>query len=77
LPANVGEVLGRFRRVLVPEMNLGQLLTVLRARFLVDAVGLNKVQGRPFKVAEIVQRVEDLLDNQRDRARLAASADAE
>jgi 2-oxoglutarate ferredoxin oxidoreductase subunit alpha len=77
LPANVGEVLARFRRVLVPEVNLGQLLLVLRARFLVDAIGLNKVQGRPFKVAEIVQRAEELLDNKRERARLAAGADAE
>jgi 2-oxoglutarate/2-oxoacid ferredoxin oxidoreductase subunit alpha len=76
LPGNVGDVLSRFRRVLVPEMNLGQLLLVLRGRFLVDAVGLNKVQGRPFKVAEIVQRAEELLDVG-SRARLVASADAE
>jgi 2-oxoglutarate ferredoxin oxidoreductase subunit alpha len=47
--------------VLVPELNLGQLRTLLRARYLVDAVGLNKIQGKPFKVAEIVKAVEALL----------------
>jgi len=76
LPGNVGDVLGRFRKVMVPEMNLGQLLIVLRSRYLVDAIGLNKVQGRPFKVAEIVQRAEEILEP-RERARLVASADAE
>jgi 2-oxoglutarate/2-oxoacid ferredoxin oxidoreductase subunit alpha len=69
-------LLGRFRRVLVPELNMGQLLMVLRARFLVDAVGLNKVQGQPFKVAEVVKAVEDLLVDDRptsiDVARRAA-----
>jgi 2-oxoglutarate ferredoxin oxidoreductase subunit alpha len=69
-------LLRRFRRVLVPELNMGQLLMVLRARFLVDAVGLNKVQGQPFKVAEVVKAVEDLLVDDRptsiDVARRAA-----
>jgi 2-oxoglutarate ferredoxin oxidoreductase subunit alpha len=60
-PKNLGEVLKRFDRVLVPELNLGQLRMLLRARFLVDAVGLNKIQGRPFKVAEIVKAIESLL----------------
>jgi 2-oxoglutarate ferredoxin oxidoreductase subunit alpha len=45
----------------VPELNLGQLLLVIRARYLVDAVGLNKVQGKPFRVTEIVQAIEGLL----------------
>jgi 2-oxoglutarate/2-oxoacid ferredoxin oxidoreductase subunit alpha len=53
LPANLGELLKGFQRVLVPEMNNGQLLTVLRDRYLVPAEGLNKVTGRPFKIAEI------------------------
>jgi 2-oxoglutarate ferredoxin oxidoreductase subunit alpha len=60
-PKNLGDVLKRFDRVLVPELNLGQLRMLLRARYLVDAVGLNKVQGKPFKVAEIVKAVEGLL----------------
>src|ERR1700737_4455322 len=61
LPANLGEVLKRFRRVLVPELNMGQLLWVLRAKYLVDAVGLNKIQGRPFKQAELEQKIEEML----------------
>jgi 2-oxoglutarate ferredoxin oxidoreductase subunit alpha len=60
-PRNLGEVLKRFDRVLVCELNLGQLRMLLRARFLVDAFGLNKVQGKPFKVSEIVDAVERLL----------------
>jgi 2-oxoglutarate ferredoxin oxidoreductase subunit alpha len=62
LPADLGEILGRYRRVLVPEMNMGQLVRLLRAEYLVDAVGFNKIQGRPFKVAEIVGRCLRLLD---------------
>jgi 2-oxoglutarate ferredoxin oxidoreductase subunit alpha len=62
LPADLGELLDRYRRVLVPEMNLGQLVRLLRAEYLVDAVGFNKIQGRPFKVAEIVGRCLRLLD---------------
>ena len=55
LQSNVGEILQRFRRVLVCEMNLGQLRMILRARFMVDAEGLNKVQGQPFRVSEIIE----------------------
>jgi 2-oxoglutarate ferredoxin oxidoreductase subunit alpha len=61
LPTDLGGVLGRFRRILVPELNLGQLVRVLRAEYLVDAVGLNKIQGRPFKVGEITARARALL----------------
>ncbi len=61
LPKNLGEVLRRYRRVVVPEMNLGQLLMVLRAKYLVDAIGLNKVQGKPFRQDEIEQKVEEVL----------------
>ena len=56
-PADLAEVLHRFRRVLVPELNLGQLARLLRERYLVDVVQLNKVQGRPFTIAEINQRI--------------------
>jgi 2-oxoglutarate ferredoxin oxidoreductase subunit alpha len=52
-PRNLEAILKRFDKVLIPELNLGQLRMLIRARFLVDAVGLNKVQGKPFKVAEI------------------------
>ena len=61
LPKNLGEVLGRYDRVLVPEMNMGQLLTVLRAKYLVDAEGLNKIQGRPFRQAELEQKFVEML----------------
>jgi 2-oxoglutarate/2-oxoacid ferredoxin oxidoreductase subunit alpha len=61
LPGNVGEVLKRYKKVLVPELNMGQLLWLLRAKYLVDAVGLNKIQGRPFKQSELEQKIEEML----------------
>ncbi|HVE82686.1 MAG TPA: 2-oxoglutarate ferredoxin oxidoreductase subunit alpha, partial [Myxococcales bacterium] len=66
LPPDLGDVLKRFKRVLVPEMNLGQLLMLLRAKFLVDAKGINKVQGKPFKVSELVARIEEQIDGHRN-----------
>jgi 2-oxoglutarate ferredoxin oxidoreductase subunit alpha len=62
LPPDLPDVLGRFKKILVPELNLGQLVRILRAEYLVDAIGMNKIQGRPFKVAELVTRVQRLLD---------------
>jgi 2-oxoglutarate ferredoxin oxidoreductase subunit alpha len=62
LPHDVGEILSRFEHVLVPEMNLGQLATMLRAKYLVNAVPFSKVQGRPFKIAEITARVDQMLE---------------
>ena len=61
MPRNTGEVLKRFKRVLVPELNRGQLRMLLRAEFLVDAVGLNKIQGKPFLVSEIEAKIDELL----------------
>jgi 2-oxoglutarate ferredoxin oxidoreductase subunit alpha len=61
LPSNLGDVLKRYKKVLVPELNMGQLLWVLRAKYLVDAVGLNKIQGRPFKQNELEQKIEMML----------------
>ncbi len=61
-PRNLGQVLSRFERVLVPEMNLGQLALLLRARFLVDVLSYNKVQGKPFFRSEILARVRELLE---------------
>jgi 2-oxoglutarate ferredoxin oxidoreductase subunit alpha len=57
-PANTGEVLRRYDRVLVPEMNLGQLRKLIRAEYLVDAVGYNRVRGLPFKAEELVHEIE-------------------
>jgi 2-oxoglutarate ferredoxin oxidoreductase subunit alpha len=61
LPKDLGDILTRFEKVLVPELNLGQLRTIIRAKYLVDAVGLNKVQGKPFSVGEVVDKIESLL----------------
>jgi 2-oxoglutarate/2-oxoacid ferredoxin oxidoreductase subunit alpha len=58
---NVGEVLKRYRKVLVPEMNLGQLAFVLRGKYLVDAISYSKVQGKPFKVSEIERKIDEVL----------------
>jgi 2-oxoglutarate/2-oxoacid ferredoxin oxidoreductase subunit alpha len=60
-PRNLGSLLKSYDTVLVPELNLGQLRMLIRARYLVDAIGLNKVQGKPFKVSEIVKAIEDHL----------------
>lgn len=62
LPADLGDILARFDKILVPEMNLGQLVRILRAEYLVDAIGLNKIQGRPFKVSEISTRIVRMLE---------------
>jgi 2-oxoglutarate ferredoxin oxidoreductase subunit alpha len=60
-PENLGEVLKRYKKVLVPELNMGQLSWMLRAKYLVDAIGLNKIQGRPFKQNELDQKIEEVL----------------
>lgn len=58
LPKNLGEILRRFERVLVPELNLGQLRLLLRAKYLVDVQGYNKVKGQPFLVTELAEAFE-------------------
>jgi 2-oxoglutarate ferredoxin oxidoreductase subunit alpha len=60
-PRNLGDVLAGFETVIIPEMNLGQLCTMIRARYLVDAVPFSKVKGRPFQIREIVRKVEEYL----------------
>jgi len=62
LPKNLGDVLKRYKHVLVPEMNMGQLVMILRAKFLVDAQGYNKIQGKPFKQSEIEQKIDEILE---------------
>jgi 2-oxoglutarate ferredoxin oxidoreductase subunit alpha len=61
LPKNLGEVLKRYKKVVVPEMNMGQLLWLLRAKYLVDAEGFNKIQGKPFKQSEIEAKIQEVL----------------
>ncbi|MGB7157103.1 MAG: 2-oxoacid:acceptor oxidoreductase subunit alpha [Tepidisphaeraceae bacterium] len=75
LPKRIGELMSRFRHVLIPEMNLGQLRTLLRDRFLVDAKGLNKVRGQPFTIGEIVRGVHSLLRGEVKGAEVPLSAD--
>lgn len=60
-PKNLGDVIGSYKKVLIPELNCGQLRGIIRGEFLVDAVGLNKVQGQPFLVSEIETKIEELL----------------
>ena len=60
-PRNLGDLLKRYKKVLVPELNKGQLRTLVRAKYLIDAQGLNKVQGRPFFVQEVVAAIRQQL----------------
>jgi 2-oxoglutarate ferredoxin oxidoreductase subunit alpha len=60
MPSDLEAILPRFSRVLVPELNNGQLLKLLRAEYLVDAIGLNKIQGKPFKIVEITAAIEEI-----------------
>jgi len=63
LPGNVAEVLRRFERVVIPEMNLGQLAQVIRGRFLIDVIAYNQVRGMPFTAAELESMLEDVVKN--------------
>ena len=60
-PKNTGEVLSRFDKVVIPEMNMGQLNTLIRAKFLIDTVQINKVKGLPFRAAELEERLLELV----------------
>ncbi len=60
MPANLGGILARYKTVLVPELNLGQLSRLLRERYLLEVLPLSKVQGKPFKVSEIYDRILEL-----------------
>ena len=60
-PANLGEVLRRYDKVLVPEINLGQLALLLRGKYLVDVISYNRVRGLPFRAAELAETIEEVL----------------
>ncbi|WP_420123307.1 2-oxoacid:acceptor oxidoreductase subunit alpha [Nakamurella sp.] len=62
MPANTEEVLRRYRRVVVPEMNLGQLALLVRGLYLVDAIGINQVRGLPFRVDDLVGAIRSVID---------------
>ncbi|MEY4323317.1 MAG: hypothetical protein RL410_1098 [Actinomycetota bacterium] len=62
-PANTGDVLKKYKKVLIPEMNLGQLCMLIRAKFLIDAQSISKVQGQPFKSGELVAEIKKAAEN--------------
>jgi 2-oxoglutarate ferredoxin oxidoreductase subunit alpha len=62
LPPDLKDIVRGFERVLVPELNMGQLLKIIRAEYLVDAIGMNKIQGQPFKVGELMDRMQELVE---------------
>ena len=59
-PSNLGEIISRYEKVLVPELNMGQLRMLLRNRYLVDAIGFNKVKGKPFTIAELTEKIQEM-----------------
>jgi 2-oxoglutarate ferredoxin oxidoreductase subunit alpha len=63
-PPNLESILRRFDKILVPELNQGQLVRLLRSEFMVPAIGMNKVRGQPFLVEEICARIDDLLSKE-------------
>jgi 2-oxoglutarate ferredoxin oxidoreductase subunit alpha len=64
-PRNLGEVVRSYPKVLIPELNTGQLLRLVRAEFLIDARGLNKVAGEPFKITEVEEAVIEFMESAR------------
>ena len=62
-PKNLGDVLSRFDKVLIPELNLGQLSLLIRARYMVDAVSLNKVTGRPLLIRDVETKIHEMVEN--------------
>ena len=60
-PKNLGEILVNFNKILIPELNLGQLLSIIRSKYLIDAEGLNKIAGKPFTSSEIFEKIEKTL----------------
>ena len=64
-PANLGDILGAYERVLIPELNMGQLSLLIRNRYLIDTIGLNKVMGKPFAVHEVLSKILELTADNR------------
>mgnify|MGYP001438965950 FL=1 len=62
LPGDLGTILKNYKKVLIPEVNTGQFRQIIRAEYLVDAIGLNEVQGKPLGASKIVEKVKDLMD---------------
>jgi 2-oxoglutarate ferredoxin oxidoreductase subunit alpha len=70
LPADLGEILGRYERVVIPEMNLGQLAQLIRAKYLIDAMSVTQVRGLPFKADELSEMLQGVMASHEDAARL-------
>ena len=60
-PANLGDVLSRYEKVLIPELNLGQLALLIRAKYLIDTISYANLKGRPFTISEVQEKIEELL----------------
>lgn len=63
LPKNLGDILKRFEKILIPEMNMGQLKTIIQGKYLLPVIGLHKVEGQPFKSSEIIEKVMNILES--------------
>ncbi|QDT45086.1 2-oxoglutarate oxidoreductase subunit KorA [Gimesia alba] len=61
-PKNLGDLIKRYKKVLIPELNTGQLRMIIRGTYLADAVGLNKVQGKPFLISEVKQKIREMIE---------------
>ena len=61
-PKDLGDILQRFKKILIPEQNTGQLLQLIRSTYLIDAIGFNKVQGQPFHVFELASKIDEILE---------------
>ncbi len=61
LPEDLGDIIVKFQKVLIPELNMGQLSTIIRSKFLIDAIGLNKVAGKPFTKTEIYKKIKQII----------------
>jgi len=61
-PKNLGDLIKQYKKVLIPELNTGQLRMIIRGTYLADAVGLNKVQGKPFLISEVKEKIREMLD---------------
>ena len=62
LPRNLEGIIRSYKKVLIPELNLGQLSLIIRSKYLVDAISFNKIQGKPFKVVEVLNKINDVLN---------------
>jgi len=62
-PKNLGDIIKRYKKVLIPELNTGQLRLLIRAKYLADAQGYNKIQGKPLLVHELVHKIDEVLES--------------